>query len=89
MAFGLVCFSVIWLRYKRPDLPRHFKVWGYPVVPAIGVLIVLLLAWIGVEHAIRVWFFWFVLGDRGAVLRMALLDEPDAQPGGRSAGAAR
>ena len=30
VAFGLVCFSVIWLRSKRPDLPRHFKVWGYP-----------------------------------------------------------
>ena len=34
VAFGLVCFSVIWLRSKRPDLPRHFKVWGYPVIPA-------------------------------------------------------
>jgi APA family basic amino acid/polyamine antiporter len=62
VAFGLVCFSVIWLRYKRPDLPRHFKVWGYPVVPAIGVILCFLLAYIGVEHAIRVWFFWFVLG---------------------------
>src|SRR3982751_2642147 len=60
-AFGLVCFSVIWLRVKRPDLPRHFKVPGYPVVPAIGVLLCFLLAYIGVEHAIRVWFAWFVL----------------------------
>jgi len=61
VAFGLVCFSVIWLRFKRPDLPRHFKVWGYPVIPAIGVVLCFLLAWIGVEHAIRVWFAWFVL----------------------------
>ena len=35
--------------------------WGYPVIPGIGVLLCFLLAWIGVEHAIRVWFFWFVL----------------------------
>jgi amino acid transporter len=61
VAFGLVCFSVIWLRAKRPDLPRHFKVWGYPVIPGIGVVLCFLLAWIGVEHAIRVWFFWFLL----------------------------
>ena len=61
VAFGLVCFSVIWLRYKRPDLPRHFKVWGYPVIPAIGVILCFVLAWIGVEHAIRVWFAWFLV----------------------------
>jgi amino acid transporter len=60
-AFGLVCFSVIWLRAKRPDLPRHFKVPGYPVVPAIGVLICFWLAWSGVEVNIRWWFFWFIL----------------------------
>jgi amino acid transporter len=62
VAFGLVCFSVIWLRAKRPDLPRHFKVPGYPVVPAIGVILCFLLAWIGVEAAIRIWFSWFLLG---------------------------
>jgi amino acid transporter len=62
VAFGLVCFSVIWLRAKRPDLPRHFKVPGYPVVPAIGVVLCFVLAYIGVEHSVRVWFGWFVLG---------------------------
>jgi len=61
VAFGLVCFSVIWLRAKRPDLPRHFRVPGYPVVPAIGVILCFLLAYIGVEQAIRMWFFWFIL----------------------------
>jgi amino acid transporter len=66
VAFGLVCFSVIWLRAKRPDLPRHFKVWGYPVVPAIGVILCFVLAWIGVEHSIRVWFGWFLLITVGA-----------------------
>jgi amino acid transporter len=61
VAFGLVCFSVIWLRFKRPDLPRHFKVWGYPFIPAIGVILCFVLAWIGVEHSIRVWFGWFLV----------------------------
>ena len=81
VAFGLVCFSVIWLRFKRPDLPRHFKVWGYPVIPGIGVLLCFVLAWIGVEHAIRVLVLLVRARDRGAVLRLALLEEPDAQPG--------
>src|SRR5690349_3971596 len=62
VAFGLVCFSVIWLRAKRPDLPRHFTVPGYPVIPAIGVILCFVLAYIGVEAAIRLWFLWFVLG---------------------------
>jgi amino acid transporter len=61
VAFGLVCFSVLWLRYKRPDLPRHFKVWGFPVIPAIGVIICFWLAWVGVEVKIRWWFLWFLL----------------------------
>lgn len=64
-AFGLVCFSVIWLRYKRPDLPRHFRVPGFPVVPAIGVAICFWLAWTGVEVHIRWWFFWFILASIG------------------------
>jgi len=62
-AFGLVCFSVIWLRYQRPDLPRHFKVPLFPVVPAIGVLICFWLAWTGVEVHIRKWFGWFILAS--------------------------
>lgn len=61
VAFGLVCFSVIWLRAKRPDLPRHFRVPGYPVIPAIGVVLCFVLAYIGVEAAIRIWFLWFIL----------------------------
>jgi amino acid transporter len=60
VAFGLVCFSVLWLRYKRPDLPRHFKVWGFPVIPAIGVLVCFVLAFIGVEAHIRWFFFYFI-----------------------------
>jgi APA family basic amino acid/polyamine antiporter len=60
-AFGLVCFSVIWLRYQRPDLPRHFKVPLFPVLPAAGVIVCFWLAWDGANHHIRVWFGWFLL----------------------------
>ncbi len=62
VAFGIVCFSVLWLRYKRPDLPRHFKVPGFPVVPAVGVLLCMALAFKGVESSLLWWFAKFLLG---------------------------
>jgi basic amino acid/polyamine antiporter, APA family len=57
-----VCFSVIWLREKRPDLERHFRVPLYPVLPALGVVACFVLAWIGVESHIRWFFAKFLLG---------------------------
>jgi len=30
--------SVFTLRKKRPDLPRPYKTWGYPIVPAIFIV---------------------------------------------------
>ncbi len=61
VAFGLVCFSVIWLRYERPDLPRHFKVPGFPVVPALGVICCMALAFMGVEVSLLWWFAKFLI----------------------------
>ena len=36
--YGLGVFGVILLRIRRPDLPRPFKVPGYPVTPALFAL---------------------------------------------------
>jgi APA family basic amino acid/polyamine antiporter len=36
--YGLATASVIWLRVKEPDLPRPYRTWGYPVVPALFIL---------------------------------------------------
>lgn len=38
LAFTIVCFSVIYLRYARPDMPRAFKVPFFPVTPVLGIL---------------------------------------------------
>lgn len=35
---GLTVAGVIILRRKRPDLPRPYKTWGYPVTPALFIL---------------------------------------------------
>jgi APA family basic amino acid/polyamine antiporter len=64
--------AVFTLRKKRPDLPRPYKTWGYPVVPfvfilaSLGILLNTLvekpveaLAGIGLTLAgIPVYFFW-------------------------------
>ncbi len=60
VAFGIVCFSVLFLRYQRPDLPRHFKVPGFPAVPAIGVILCMTLAFKGVEVSLLWWFAKFL-----------------------------
>jgi APA family basic amino acid/polyamine antiporter len=37
-AFILVSLGVIILRYKEPDRPRPFRVWGAPFTPVISIL---------------------------------------------------
>jgi len=36
--YGATTLGVFILRKKMPDAPRSYKVWGYPVVPAIFIL---------------------------------------------------
>jgi len=41
--YGATALGVFILRRKMPDAPRPYKVWGYPVVPAIFILFCLVL----------------------------------------------
>ncbi|WP_030435964.1 amino acid permease [Actinoplanes subtropicus] len=62
LAFVVVCVAVIVLRYRRPDLPRAFRLPAMPVVPAIGVLFSL---WLITYLSPITWLrfaVWFVLG---------------------------
>ncbi len=38
--FTLTILSIFILRVKRPDIPRPYKAFGYPVIPAIYILII-------------------------------------------------
>ena len=41
--YGMTAASVFVLRRKRPDMPRPYRVTGYPVVPFLFVLVALVL----------------------------------------------
>jgi len=36
--YGLAAIAIFVLRVKEPDVPRPYRCWGYPVVPALFVL---------------------------------------------------
>ena len=38
VAFTVVSIAVMVLRYRQPDLPRTFKVPGFPVTPILAIL---------------------------------------------------
>ena len=42
--FGLTVAGVFILRKKRPDMPRPYKTWGYPVTPIIFILAALYIS---------------------------------------------
>ena len=43
MAFAMVCATVMYLRYARPEMKRPFRTPLFPLVPILGVLMCLLL----------------------------------------------
>jgi len=41
--YGMVAASVFVFRIREPNAPRPYKTWGYPVVPALFVLVTICL----------------------------------------------
>jgi len=62
LAFVVVCIGVLVLRQRRPELPRPFRVPGYPWVPLAGVIVCLsLMANLPLDTWIRL-AVWLALG---------------------------
>src|SRR5215208_1733445 len=59
-AFGIVCFTVIWLRRTHPDIPRGYRVPLYPVLPALGIISCFALIFT-VDNRVLIFFGWYVL----------------------------
>ena len=47
---ALTVGSVIVLRWKRPELKRPYKLWGYPLVPIVFILAHLWIVWGSLTH---------------------------------------
>ncbi len=55
-AFIVVCAGVIWLRYKRPDIPRPFRSPFVPLFPIVGIILSLILIVFGLSRDTLIWF---------------------------------
>ncbi len=56
IAFVVVCAGVLFLRHRRPDLPRSFRVPFVPLFPLLGIAFSLFLAVFGLSRTTWVWF---------------------------------
>ncbi|HEX7019608.1 MAG TPA: amino acid permease [Gemmatimonadaceae bacterium] len=62
LAFVIVCFGVMVLRYKRPNIPRPFRTPLVPIVPLLGILICgYMMAGLPIDTWIRL-IVWMVIG---------------------------
>lgn len=65
LAFSVVSLCVIVMRYKDPERHRPFKVPGFPVVPAIGIILSIGIIGIGVAGnptVVMAFIAWMAIG---------------------------
>lgn len=62
LAYSVVCAGVIYLRRRRPDLPRTFRSPFVPLFPALGILCCAFLAVYGLDAATWSWFIGALVG---------------------------
>jgi basic amino acid/polyamine antiporter, APA family len=93
LSYGLMVAGVIVLRRKRPDLPRPYRMWGYPVTPilflAITAWFLINMLWtrpvpslVGVAliaTGVPVYFVWAKRGLNSSSHNQGFL--PDGEPG--------
>lgn len=56
IAFTVVCAGVLYLRKRKPDLPRSFRVPFVPVFPILGICFSAFLAIFGLSRTTWTWF---------------------------------
>jgi APA family basic amino acid/polyamine antiporter len=63
LAFAIVCVTVIYLRFARPDMQRAFKTPLFPVTPILGAVMCLFLLMSLMAHAeTRNFFVVYLVG---------------------------
>lgn len=56
IAFTVVCAGVLYLRKRKPDMPRSFRVPFVPLFPILGIVFSLFLAIFGLSRTTWTWF---------------------------------
>ncbi|HTW82706.1 MAG TPA: amino acid permease [Candidatus Sulfotelmatobacter sp.] len=56
IAFTVVCAGVLYLRARKPDIPRAFRVPFVPLFPILGIVFSLFLAIFGLSRTTWIWF---------------------------------
>ncbi|GAC1522818.1 MAG: amino acid permease [Vulcanimicrobiaceae bacterium] len=56
VAFVVVCAGVLFLRHRKPDLPRTFRVPFVPLFPMLGIAFSTFLAVFGLSRTTWIWF---------------------------------
>jgi len=56
IAFVVVCAGVLFLRHRKPNLPRTFRVPFVPLFPVLGIVFSLFLAVFGLSRTTWIWF---------------------------------
>lgn len=49
--YGMTAAAVFVFRWREPDTPRPYRTWGYPVVPAVFVLVTITLIGFTIKNA--------------------------------------
>ena len=88
IAFSVVCAGVLYLRRRKPDIPRTFRVPFVPLFPILGIVCSLFLAVFGLSRDTWIWFaialvvglvFFFSYGYRKSNPdEIEFVEEPDA-----------
>jgi APA family basic amino acid/polyamine antiporter len=56
IAFTVVCSGVLYLRHRKPDIPRTFRVPFVPLFPILGIVCSMFLAVFGLGRSTWIWF---------------------------------
>ncbi|GAC1575764.1 MAG: amino acid permease [Candidatus Elarobacter sp.] len=56
IAFTVVCAGVLYLRHRKPDIPRSFRVPFVPLFPILGIVFSAFLAIFGLSRMTWIWF---------------------------------
>jgi APA family basic amino acid/polyamine antiporter len=56
IAFSVVCAGVLYLRARKPDIPRTFRVPFVPLFPILGIVFSMFLAVFGLSRTTWIWF---------------------------------